>query len=42
MNDAQIITAIRAIVKKGNNAEVKARSDGSLVVYEVKKNIVTK
>lgn len=42
MEDNKIMTAIRAIVKRGNNAEVKAKSDGTLVVYEVKKNIVAK
>lgn len=39
MTDKQIIDAIRRICAKGNNAEVKRRKDGSLVVYEVKKNI---
>ena len=39
MTDLQMIEAIRKIVEKGNNAEVKKRKDGSLVVYEVKKHI---
>ena len=39
-NDEMIIVAIKRIVAKGNHAEVKQRKDGSLVVYEVKKNIV--
>lgn len=39
MDDKQVIEAIRKIVNRGNNAEVKKRKDGSLVVYEVKKNI---
>lgn len=38
--DRKIIEAIRRIVDKGGNAEVKRRKDGTLVVYEVKKNIV--
>ena len=39
MTDKQILEAIKRIVEKGNNAEVKRRKDGSLVVYEVKKQI---
>lgn len=39
VNDKQIIEAIRKIVEKGNNAEVKKRKDGSLVVYEVRKHV---
>lgn len=30
-----------AITDRGNNAEVRRKKDGSLTVYEVKKNIVT-
>lgn len=41
-NDKKILESIKKIVARGNNAEVKRKSDGSLVVYEVKKNIVTK
>lgn len=39
-NDRKVIEAIKQIISNGNNAEVKKRRDGSLVVYEVKKNIV--
>lgn len=31
---------IKRIVDKGNNAEVRRKKDGTLIVYEVKKNIV--
>lgn len=34
-------TAVCAITDRGNNAEVKRKKDGSLTVYEVKKNIIT-
>lgn len=37
--DKKILDAIKRIVERGNNAEVKRKKDGSLVVYEVKKNI---
>ncbi len=30
-----------SVFKRGNNAEVRRKKDGSLTVYEVKKNIVT-
>ncbi len=39
-NDKKIIESIKKIVDRGNNAEVKRKRDGSLVVYEVKKNII--
>lgn len=39
-NDKKILEAIKKIVNKGNNAEVKRKKDGTLVVYEIKKNIV--
>lgn len=41
MNDKKILEAIkRIVIKNGNNAEVRRKPDGTLVVYEVKKNIV--
>ena len=40
VEDKKIMDAIKKIVGRGNNAEVKLRKDGSLVVYEVKKNTV--
>lgn len=42
MTDGQIIVMIRNIVERGNNAEVRQNREGELVVYEVKKHIVTK
>ena len=38
--DRDIMRKIRLICSRGNNAEIKQRSDGSLTVMEVKKNIV--
>ena len=40
MEEKKLVEAILKIVNKGGNAEVKRRTDGTLVVYEVKKNIV--
>ena len=40
--DAEIVQTIRRITEKGNNAEVKRNGDGSLKVFEVKKNIAMK
>ncbi len=37
--EQKIMDAIKKIVEKGNNAEVKRKKDGTLIVYEVKKNI---
>lgn len=37
----EILKAIVDITERGNSAEVKRRSDGSYVVYEVKKNIAS-
>ena len=39
--DHIFIEEIRKILKKGNNVEIKQRSDGTPVIYEVKKNKVT-
>lgn len=38
-DDVIIMKGIREITGRGNNAEVKRRSDGRLAVYEVKKSI---
>ena len=35
-----LLNTISAITDRGNNAEVRRKKDGSLTVYEVKKNIV--
>ena len=37
----RICTMIRKIIARGNDAEVKRKGDGSITVYEVKKNKVT-
>lgn len=39
-NEEKIMETIKRIVDKGNNAEVRRKKDGTLIVYEVKKNIV--
>ena len=39
IDDVIIMKSIREITSRGNNAEVKRRSDGRLAVYEVKKSI---
>lgn len=38
-DDKKVMDAIRKIVDRGNNAEVRRKADGTLVVYEVKKHI---
>jgi len=35
--DRRLISALKNIVLRGNNAEVRGNCDGSWVVYEVKK-----
>ena len=37
---AKLIKKIIAITNRGNNAEVRRKKDGTLTVYEVKKEIV--
>lgn len=36
-----LMEVISTITDRGNNAKVRRKKDGSLTVYEVKKNIVT-
>lgn len=36
-----LMDVISAITDRVNNAEVRRKKDGTLIVYEVKKNIVT-
>ncbi|MDB8696923.1 hypothetical protein [Mediterraneibacter gnavus] len=36
-----LLDVISKITDRGNNAEVRRKKDGTLTVYEVKKNIVT-
>ena len=38
-DDVIIMKSIREITSRGNNAEVRQRSNGKLAVYEVKKSI---
>ena len=38
-NDVKVMESIKRIIERGNNAEVKRKKDGTLVVYEVKKKI---
>lgn len=38
--DLAIMSKIRKIVDRGNNAEIKKKKDGTLTVMEVKKHIV--
>ncbi len=38
--DAKTMRKIKRILVKGNNAEVRMKSDGTLTVYEVRKSIV--
>ena len=35
--DKRLVNTLKGIVRRGNNAEVKSDSDGSWVVYEIKK-----
>lgn len=39
VEDKKVMEAIRKIVDKGNNAEVKKNKDGTLKVFEVQKHI---
>ena len=38
--DESIMEKIYLIINRGNNVEIRKNKDGSLKVYEVKKNIV--
>lgn len=38
--DLAIMSKIRKIVDRGNNAEIRKRKDGTLTVMEVKKQII--
>lgn len=40
MDEKKIMEAIRKIINRGNDAEVRKKKDGSIIVYEVKKNTV--
>ena len=39
-DDKIVMSKIRSIIDRGNNAEIKKAKDGSLSVMEVKKHIV--
>lgn len=41
-DDIRLLKAIKAITNRGNNAEVKRKSNGRLLVYEVTKHISVK
>lgn len=38
-DDKQLLRAIKLITGRGNDAEIRRKPDGSLSVYEIKKNI---
>lgn len=38
--DTNMVVTIKRILAKGNHAEVKAKTDGSYTIYEVKKSLV--
>ena len=38
--DKKVLRAIKGIIRRGNDAEVRADKDGSIKVFEVKKHIV--
>ena len=38
--DKKVLRAIRGIIRRGNDAEVRADKDGRIKVFEVKKHIV--
>lgn len=42
MTDKQLATAIREIIDRGHNAEVRKKSDGSLAVYEIRRKTIAK
>lgn len=41
MSDKKVLEILKSILRRGNSAEVKQRTDGSIVIYEVKKNKAT-
>lgn len=41
MKDEELASAVREAIRDGCHAEVKKKEDGTLVVYKVKKKIVT-
>lgn len=40
MSDEKILDAIKRILSRGNNAEIRRSPSGTIMVYEVKKNKV--
>ena len=40
MSDKKLIDAIKRILANGNNVEIRKSPNGSIVVFEVKKNKV--
>jgi hypothetical protein len=41
MTEKEILSIVKEITARGNNAEIKKNVDGSFTVYEVKKKKVT-
>lgn len=39
-DEKKVMRAIKGIIRRGNDAEVRADKDGNLKVFEVKKHIV--
>ena len=40
-DDIQVLNTIREITGRGNDAEVRKKRDGTLAVYEIKRNMVS-
>ena len=38
--DKKVLKAIKGIIRRGNDAEIRVEKDGSVKVFEVKKHIV--
>lgn len=38
IDEEKLLDAIRDILLRGGNVEIKQKSDGSITIYEVKKN----
>ena len=38
--DKKVLRAIKGIIRRGNDAEVRADKDGKIKIFEVKKHIV--
>jgi len=38
--DVEVMTKIKAITARGNDAEVRRKKDGKYAVYEIKKHVI--